>query len=189
MFDELKNLNMDTCSDSELKALIRQTLPTVITFVKASQKRLDEDKPGHKPCDNCEKYNTCKEPCGQLDIKLTGPLSGSHLLNGTYGNLINEISDTSTKDTDDNDEILHKFDINYLKAIDRVRADDIFILYKNCIQLFSKKEWRVITLKLDEGLTYKTIGQILGISTSTASDTFQRAKRRMERHYQNKEGT
>lgn len=189
MFDELENLNNNTCSVSELRTLIRQILPTVITFVKASQKLLNENSPNQSPCDNCDKYNTCKEPCDQLNAKLTGPLSGSHLLNGIYGNLIDEISDSSTKDTDDNDEIIRTFDINYLKAIDRVRADDIFVLYKNCIQLFSKKEWRVITLKLDEGLTYKTIGQVLGISTSTASDTFQRAKRRMERHYQKKGNT
>lgn len=185
MFDELKNLNIDLCSGPELETLIRRTLPTVMTFIKASQRLLNEDKPAPKPCDNCNKYNACKKPCELLENILPKIHKGPQNLKRTYGNLINEISDTSTKDID-SDEILHKFDINYLKAIDRVRADDIFVLYKNCIQLFSKKEWRVITLKLDEGLTYKTIGQILGISTSTASDTFQRAKRRMESHYQKK---
>ena len=184
MVDELKKLNIDTCSDSELKTLIRQTFPTVMTFVKASQRLLTEDKPDHKPCGNCDKYNTCEETCELVEGKLPKKHKGSRSLERTYGNLIGEISDT-----DDNDEIIRTFDINYLKAIDRVRADDIFVLYKNRIQLFSKKEWRVITLKLDEGLTYKTIGQILGISTSTASDTFQRAKRRMERHYQKKGNT
>ena len=107
-------------------------------------------------------------------------------MNDTFGNLIDEISDTRTKDTNDNDEVLRTYDIDYLKAIDRVRTDDIFILYKNCIHLFSKVEWRVITLRIEEGLTFKHIGAILGKETSTASDTFQRAKRKMERHYKNK---
>lgn len=186
MLDELKNLNIDACSESELETLIRQILPIVITFIKASQKLLSEDKPGYKPCDNCDKYTTCKEPCDQLNDKLTGPLSGSHLLNGTLGSLMDVISDTCIEDTDDRNEILGTYDNNYLKAIDRVRSDDIFILYKNCIHLFSKTEWRVVTLKIDEGQTFKTIGLILGISRSTASDTFQRAKRKMERHYQKK---
>jgi len=186
MFDKLNNLNIDTCSDSELRALSRQTLPTVMTFVKASQRLLTEDKPAPKPCDNCDKYNTCEETCELVEGKLPKEHKGSQNIERTYGNLINEISDTSAKDTDDNDEILHKFDVNYLKAIDRVRADDIFILYKNSIHLFSKIEWRVITLRVEEGLTYKEIGVVLGISTSTASDTFQRAKRKMERYYQKK---
>lgn len=180
MFDELKNLNIETCSDSELRTLIRQTLPT---FLQACQKLLNEDKSNQNPCDKCDKYNTCEESCESLKAKLPGIHSGSYILNKTFGNLMDEISDTSIKDTDDNDEILRKFDINYLKAIDRIRVNDIFVLYKNCIHLFSKTEWRVATLRIEEGQTFKAIGVVLGISTSTASDTFQRAKRRMERHY------
>lgn len=186
MFDELENLNIEPFSGSELRTLIRQALPTVMTFVKASQRLLKEDKTGNNPCDNCDKYNTCEETCELVEGKLPKEHKGSQYLERTYGNLIDEISDTRIKDTGDNDEILCTYDVNYLKAIDRVRTDDIFVLYKNSIHLFSKKEWRVITLKLDEGITYKTIGQILGISTSTASDTFQRAKGKMERHYQKK---
>ena len=184
MCDELKNLNIDTCSASELKTLIRQALPIVITFVKAGQKLLSEDTSKHNPCKNCDKYNTCEESCELLENKLSGIHEGSQNLERTYGNLINEISDAGIRGTDDNDEILHKFDINYLKAIDRIRADDIYMLYKNCSYIFTEKEWRVITLKIEEAQTFKTIGVVLGISTSTASDTFQRAKRRKERYYQ-----
>ncbi len=183
MCNELKNLNIYTCSDSELKTLIRRTLPTVMTFVKASQRLLNEDKQDNYPCDNCDKYNTCEESCELLENKLPKIHKGPQDLKRTYGNLIDEISDTSVKDTDDNDEILHKFDINYLKAIDRVRADDIFVLYKNCHIIFTKKEWRVVTLRVEEGLTYKAIGLKLDIKTSTASDTFRRAKRKMEQYY------
>lgn len=169
--DRLKRARLD---DLEKIAEIEQTLASVL------------NNKSNRTCESCEKYPTCTQTCESVENKLSEEHKGSQNLERTYGNLIDEISDSSTKDTDDNDEILRTYDINYLKAIDRVRADDIFILYKNSIHLFSKKEWRVITLKLDEGLTYKTIGQILGISTSTASDTFQRAKRRMERHYQKK---
>lgn len=178
MFDKLKKLNIDACSDSELRTLIRQTLPTVMTFIKASQRLLIEDKPNHKPCGNCDKYNTCKETCELVEGKLPKEHKGSRNLERTYGNLIGEISDT-----DDNDEILRTYDINYLKAIDRVRADDIFVLYKNCHIIFTKKEWRVVTLRVEEGLTYKAIGLKLDIKTSTASDTFRRAKRKMEQYY------
>ena len=186
MFDKLNNLNINTCSESELRTLIRQTFPTVMIFAKASQRLLNEDKPNHKSCSDCNKYGTCTEICEAVENKLSEEYKGSQNSERTYGNLIDEISDTRIKDTDDNDEILRTYNNNYLKAIDRIRSDDIFILYKNCIHLFSKIEWRVIALRVEEGLTYKIIGQVLGIKTSTASDTFHRAKRRMERHYQKK---
>ena len=159
-------------------------------FIANGRKPLNEsEQSSDSPCNNCDKHNICEEPCELLKAKLPSIHSGSYLLSNTFGKLIDEISDTSTKATDDNDENLRKFDINYLKAIDRIRADDIFILYKNCIQLFSKIEWRVVTLRIEEGQTFKTTGLAVGISTSTASDTFQRAKRRMERHYQKRRNT
>ena len=102
-------MNIDTCSASELITLIRQTLPTVMTFVNASQKLLNEDKPAPKPCNNCDKYNTCEETCELLENKLSEEHKGFQNSEHTYGNLINEISDTSTKATD---EIIRTFDIN-----------------------------------------------------------------------------
>ncbi len=182
MLDELKNLNIDTCSGSELKVLIRQTLPVVMTFVKASQKLLDENNPEDSPCQNCKQAETCKEPCELLKNKLVPEHKGSKNLQCTYGNLIEAISNAN--DSDENGEILRKYDSGYLKEIDRVRSDDIFALYKNCIHLFSKTEWRVVTLRIEEGLRFKEIGRVLGIETSTASGTFYRAQNKMEQHYQ-----
>ena len=40
MFDQFKNLNIDTCSDSELKALIRQTLSVFSLHIRATQELL-----------------------------------------------------------------------------------------------------------------------------------------------------
>lgn len=51
--------------------------------------------------------------------------------------------------------------------------------------IFTPKEWRVVTLRVQQGKTYREIGENLGIATSTASDTFHRAKKRMEDHYRN----
>ena len=50
MFDELKNLNIEVCSDSELKVWIKQTIPVVILFMQAIQKFFREDsKLNNKP--------------------------------------------------------------------------------------------------------------------------------------------
>jgi len=186
MFDELKNLDFDTYSGSELLALIRQMLPTVIAFIQASQKLLSEDKSTQNLCKHCDKFDICKEPCELAEAQMPNTLSGSSFLSKTYGNLLDKISDTNLANSTDDDGIPQRLDHSSLKSIDRIRSDEIFMLYKNCHPIFTAKEWRAVTLRVEEGLTYKAIGLKLGIETSTASDTFQRAKRRMEQHYQKK---
>ena len=184
MFDQLKNLNIATCSDEELKTLIKHTLPIVLTFVKACQKLFgEESKSNNNPCQNCTEAATCKEPCGSLEDILPGNLSGGHILNKTYGNLLEDISDTNIGNTDDDGGKPQRLDRSSLRSMDRVRSDEIFMLYKNCHPIFTTKEWRVVTLKIGEGHTYNTIGQKLNIAPSTASDTFQRAKTKMEYYY------
>ncbi len=180
MFDELKNLNIETCSGSELRTLIHQTLPI---FLQACQRFLSEDKSNQNPCDNCDKYNICKEPCELLKPKLLSIHSCSYLLNNAFGNLMDKISDSNTDNIADDDEIPQRLDRSSLVSMDRVRSDEIFMLYKNCNFILTKKEWRVITLKIEAGDTYKAIGLKLGIKTSTASDTFRRAKKKMENYY------
>jgi len=177
MLDQLNNLNIETCSDAELKALVKQTLPIVSVFIKASQKLFSEDQqPNKSLCDNCDKKLTCSKPCEKLEAKLPSQYEGSRFLNNKNDELINEISDAPNTNN-------HKSGQLKLRAIDKVRTDEVFELYKSCSGIFSKKEWRVITLRLDEGQTFKAIGKSLGIATSTASDTFRRAKRRMGQHY------
>ena len=183
MFDELKNLNIDTHSDSELNALVRQTLPIAITFVRASQKLLTKDNPNRQACDNCDKAGICKEPCELVTSQLPGIYSGSSLLNKTFGGSLDNICDTITDHINDDDEAPKKLDRSSLRSIDRIRTDEIFILYKNCHLIFTTKEWRVVTLKIRDGNSYRSIGKKLGIAISTASDTFQRAKKKMEHYY------
>ena len=180
MFDEFLHLNIETCSDTELKAWFRQAIPVIIYFVQASQKLLSKDsKLNTKQCDGCEKWNNCNTLCDDVMALLPGEFAGSANLNNTFGNLIEKISEDA--------EPQHQ-DSSYLKNIDRSRSEEIFISYKNNIHLFSKIEWRVITLRVQEGLAYKKIGKILNVKPSTASDAFQRSKRRMEEHYKKSHG-
>jgi len=152
-----------------------------ITEIEQTLNLVSNNK-SNSPCQNCNKAKICEEPCELLESKLPKIHKGSHKLQHAYGKLMEEISDTS--DSDNNDEILRKYDLDYLRKTDRIRSDDIYILYKNCLHLFSEIEWRVITLRIDEGLTFKQIGIILGKGTSTVSTTFYRAQKTMERHYQ-----
>ena len=181
MFDELKNLNIETCSGSELKALIRQVLPTVITFVQASRRLLSEKE---NPCDGCNKVDTCKEPCELLEALLPSKYGGSYILSNTVGKLLYEVNNTSaSQDTNNDDEIPKRLDRSSLKTVDRVKADETFMLYKNCHSIFTTKEWRVITLRVEGGHIYKAIGVKLGIITGTVSDTFRRAEKKMGKYY------
>lgn len=136
-------------------------------------------------CRNCSKYETCTELCDQIKKELPGEHQGYNNNEHNYGDLIGQIGHTDVESDGEGNDPLCKYNIHYLDEIDRVRADDIFILYKNCIHLFSKKEWRVITLRVEDGLSFKDIGLVLGIKGSTASDTFYRAQKRMERHHKN----
>jgi len=170
MLDYSHNLNLESYSEAELILLLSETLPSVITFVVASQALLTKM---HAPCQICTKRNTCKTPCDQLNAILPKPLEGSSNLNNTVGDLIESISSPCQA----------KLDRSKLRTIDKTRSEDIFTLYKNCPATFTKQEWRVITLRIKEGDTFKTIGQKLGIQTSTASDTHQRAKKKMEERY------
>lgn len=157
MLDYPNNLGIDTYSTAELLAVVRQTLPIVNIFIKASQALLTNNQ----------------NPCDQLNAILPKPLEGSSNLNNTVGDLIESISSPCQA----------KLDRSKLRTIDKTRSEDIFTLYKNCPVTFTKQEWRVITLRIKKGDTFKTIGQKLGIEISTASDAHQRAKKKMEEHY------
>jgi len=170
MLDYPNNLGIDTYSTAELLAVVRQTLPIVNIFIKASQALLTNNQ---NPCKTCKKRDICQNPCDQLNAILPKPLEGSSNLNNTVGDLIESISSPCQA----------KLDRSKLRTIDKTRSEDIFTLYKNCPVTFTKQEWRVITLRIKEGDTFKTIGQKLGIQTSTASDTHQRAKKKMEERY------
>ncbi len=126
------------------------------------------------PCLSCNKHTTCKKSCDKLNAMLPKISEGSGLISSGLGDLIEEISDTQSNSNDQ----------SYLKAINRERAELLFAAYQNCpVDLFRKREWEVVTLRIKEGYTYKEIGLKLGIGVSTASDAFRRAKKKMENHY------
>lgn len=56
MFDKLKYLNIETCSDSELRSLVCQTLPLVNLFLQAIQSLLSQDP---SPEGNYQKESIC----------------------------------------------------------------------------------------------------------------------------------
>jgi len=143
-------------------------------------------QPNLTPCDNCDKTETCKEPCELLEALLPCKYGGSYILSNTFGNLMDKISDTDSSNIADDGEIHQNLDSSTLISIDKDRTKEVFMLYKNCLIIFTKNEWRVVTLRVKEGLTYKEIGLKLGIKTSTASDTFRRAKWKMENYYSKK---
>lgn len=174
-------------SDPRFQQALQQALPLLEMLVEIARIHNpgNPDAKNPSPCTTCSKVDRCNSPCDRLEALLPGKFAGSAILNNTVGDLIKDINSSDTSGTDNDDEIPHKFDDSFLKAIDKVRSDEIFGLYKNCFHLFTQKEWRVITLRVQQGQTYRAIGERLGIVTSTASDTFRRAKKRMEDHYRN----
>ncbi|OHB49699.1 MAG: hypothetical protein A2Y10_05955 [Planctomycetes bacterium GWF2_41_51] len=176
MLDEFKNFDITKCSDSELKVLIRQTLPILL---QACFRVLNEkDTANQSPCNNCENRGHCNG-CDLLESQLPSENTGAHSQIKYYGDLLHNIVDVNGKRQ-------IKFDYADLKEIDRIRSDDIFTLYKNCSIIFSECEWRIATLKIRDGLTFKKISQIIGIAPSSASETFYRAKKKMEQYQKNK---
>ena len=142
MLDYPNNLCIDTYSTAELLAVVRQTLPIVNIFIKASQALLTNNQ---NPCKTCKKRDICQNPCDQLNAILPKPLEGSSNLNNTVGDLIESISSPCQT----------KLDRSKLRTIDKTRSEDIFTLYKNCPATFTKQEWRVITLRIKEGDTLR----------------------------------
>jgi len=181
MFDFDLQFDYENCSDAELKVWLKQTVPIIELFIFAAKKFYNSDTAiVPLPCKTCPKIGKCNTPCNRLNALLADEFAGSSNLNNTVGDLIEEIA----ADVDQPRQLDHSF----LRAIDRVRSDEIFMLYKNCLFLFTKKEWRVITLKVQQGMTYGEIAEVLASSTSNVSDIFQRAKKKMENHYTKKRG-
>ncbi|HEC65564.1 MAG TPA: sigma-70 family RNA polymerase sigma factor [bacterium] len=174
--------------DVEFLQALKQALPLLKIFVEIAHTHSSDNSNTENslPCKTCLKTGQCKVSCDLLERLLPGKSEGSAILNNTVGDLINDTGDSNTPDSYDSDESPNKPDRSFLKAIDRVRSDEIFGFYKNCSFIFTPKEWRIITLRVQQGKTYRTIGKELGIATSTASDTFQRAKKKMEEYYRKK---
>jgi len=178
MFDELQNLNVENCSDSELKAWVKQTIPIVITFLKAGVRltQSEEKQPEKIPCDNCDKVETCKEPCNLLEAMLPGAQSGSSLLSNTIGNTMDLLAKKGElKESGRNTPSLNTIDIPV--------PDALFNIYSHCHEIFTKSQWVVIYLKYKKGMQNKDIAKQLTITPSSVCDRLRRAKSSMEKHY------
>lgn len=175
-------------SDPRFWQALQQALPLLEMLVEMAHAY----SPGNSnaenplPCTTCPKTGQCSTPYDRLEALLPGKYAGSAIINNTAGDLINDTSDFGATNPHENEKNPDKPDRSFLRAIDIVRSDEIFGLYKNCSFIFTLREWRVITLKVQQGKTYRTIGEELGIAPSTASDTFQRARKKMERFYRKK---
>lgn len=188
MTDECQNPDFAAYSGSELLALICQTAPVVMTCAQACQELVRREESNQSPCTNCDKHDTCKGTCELVEALLPGVHAGASSQKVSLEKMLNAIS--SSDDTQDTEEESpKKLGRKVLKKIDKVRSDEIFTLYKNCSFIFTPRQWQVITLKVDESHTYKEIGIKLGIATSTVSDTFKRAEKKLENYYRKKADT
>lgn len=186
LFDELKNLDIERCSDSELKAWIKQTIPVVITFVRASQRFFSEkNRPNQGPCKNCDKFKTCQGSCDLLESKLPGALSGSHILNNTCGDLLNVLG---SNDDSDSEPTSRDTSRNLSIPVEIPLPDTTFKLYENCQWKFPKKQWEAIYMKFKLGKQNVEIASLLKISQSSVCDRLRRARNKMEQHYKKKKG-
>ncbi|MBN2267676.1 MAG: sigma-70 family RNA polymerase sigma factor [Candidatus Babeliaceae bacterium] len=182
MFDNLKNLNIETCSDIELKAWVRQVVPIVAAFLQASQRLFaEEGTQDQSPCDNCDKRASCETLCERVESMLPGALSGSYVLNNTYGDLIDKMSEG-----DDSDEDGMSHNTN-LKTVKVPMPEAIFKLYEGCQNIFTPKQWRVVYLRFKEGMQNVEITKELGMTQSSVSDMLKRARQKMEQHYRAEE--
>jgi len=181
ILDELNKLNIEGCSDSELKTWIKQAIPVVIAFIQASRKLFAEEfESDHSPCNNCNKAETCKHPCDSLEAKLPGAYSGSQILNKTCSSMLDFLSYA-----DDSDDVTVRQgnSCNSLKITEIPAPDSIFHLYENCQWKLSKKQWDVVYMKFKLGKQNVEIAVNLGISQSSVCDRLRRARKTMEQHY------
>lgn len=181
MVDGLTYFDFDNCSEVELKAWLKQAIPVIKQIVTVLERvyQLNTDRPESLPCDTCDKKNQCKSTCSRLENLLPSINKGLSNHEKPYGDLIYQVSNAGPG----NMNRLGRLDHSSLRAIDRPRSEEIFTFYENCKHIFTKKEWRVISLRIKAEKTYEKIGEKLGISTSTASETFRRAKRKMDNYH------
>ena len=186
--------NPSNYSDAELKVWLQQSFPILnelFTRFCGSKPVSCSDCHQKKECD---KYNQGKhdKTCLVLETCLPGRYDGTGYRENNAGILIEKFNTHETgdrKNTDDlydNTEKSNQFNPSDLKAIEKVRSEEIFTVYKNCSHIFTKKEWQIVTLRIQSEKTFKEIARILDIAISTASDTFQRARKKMENSYRNK---
>lgn len=190
MTNELIQFDFENCSDAELTAWLKQSIPTIEQFVLAAKTFCARKQLSCESCETkaeCDQHNQGEEDrtCLILEPLISGRCEGTGYREKNVGLLIEEFKYQDSDNIEDTNQSGNagKFDQSELKSIRKIRSDEQLRLYENCDHSFTEKQWDVIYLRFARGLKYRQIGTQLGIATSTASDRFRRAKRDMETSY------
>ena len=177
MLDQLHNLNVETCSDAELRALVRQIVPIVRTFIKASQKLFNDDnQPNNRLCDNCDKRNTCVQLCEKAQAKVPSEYKGKGYKEKTIGLRLEKFKDISTNRPYPHEEEKSIPNRDKLKIVKAMRLTDVYEEYNNCWYLLTDKQRQAITLRYKDGMTQKQIAEATGTKDSAVSALLKRAE-------------
>ncbi len=193
MFDELKKINIKTCSDKDLIIWFRRAFPAIQEFYQRFC------KPKSLSCDECFKLEECKQynkkrsdkTCLRLEQFLPRRYEGTGYREKNSGLMINELEEGKEYESEYIEyESRHhsiKSGQKYLTSIHRIKSNEEFSLYKNCpINIFTKEQWEAICLRYDKGHKQKEIAKSIGISRSSVSDRLRRAKKKMKNYYEEK---
>ena len=181
MLKPYSQFDFNNCSDAELKAWLKQTIPAVRQFVKAAEIFCYDKAPS--PCDTCDKKNECGNLCDQVKDLLPKVNKGASNREKLSDDIIDLVSDVSSGSMDKSVRLGRR----YLRAIDKDRSEEIFKLYKNCSpETFTAEQWEVVYLRFNLGLKHKDIAKVIGMKQTTVSDRLRRAKNNMHNYYRRK---
>lgn len=185
MFEKLLNLNIETCPEAELKAWLRQVVPIVIKFIKASTRYIENDDNTCEviPCGTCPKKDTCNgEPCDALEAFLDSIDRGKGYKEKTIGISLENFKDINTGHPDSYHEKTSTPNRDKLKTIKTTRLTDVYEKYENYRDIFTDTQWEIVSYRYSDGMTQKQIAEATGKKRSTVSDLLKRAKDRIEEH-------
>lgn len=155
------NLQFDfeNSSEAELRRWLQDMLPTVEKFVHAAKRfcSIDAQLSDRLPCDFCEKRASCQSLCEKAEAVL----SNVHQGKGRRENLTEFHDDT-------------------LQGKETVRRKDIFEKYALWKSDFTARQWAIIELHYQDGLTENQIAKKVGKVRTAINGLLNRAKKRLE---------
>ena len=118
-----------------------------------------EPKGTESPCEDCQDRSKCEKACKRLESLLPSVTKGR----GSKENMTG----------------LH---VETLKHYKHTRQLEIFQEYQSCKDLFTERQWDVLCLYYDKGLTQKEIAEATGKKRSAVSGLLGRARNAKTRH-------
>ena len=190
MYKELLNFDFEHRSDKERWQWFLHIVPFVQKFLVVGMKHF---VPKGLSCEDCTKKAECAQrnqgkkdiTCLILEPHLPKRYEGTGYREKNMGLLIEEFTENGSDIPEEHDhpDQAAKPDRSTLNSIRKIRSDEEFMRFKNCITIFSPEQLEVILLKFENGMKYREIGEFLTITTSAVSDRFQRAKKRLAKYY------